>query len=158
VTQGKAFDIPKALVWESYKAVRANRGAPGCDGQTLMQFDANRDRNLYKIWNRLSSGSYFPPPVLAKSIAKSDGGQRVLGIPTVSDRIAQGAIKLYMEQRLDPIFHEDSYGYRPGRSAHQALARCAERCRTRNWVLEVDIKSFFDTVRHDLVLKALEHH
>lgn len=156
--QGKAFDIPKALVWRSYKSVRANRGAPGCDGQTLTQFDADRDRNLYKIWNRLSSGSYLPPPVLAKAIAKSDGGQRILGIPTVSDRIAQGAIKLYMEERLDPIFHEDSYGYRPGRSAHQALARCAERCRTRNWVLEVDIKSFFDTVRHDLVIKALDHH
>lgn len=156
--QGKAFDIPKALVWRSYKSVRANRGAPGCDGQTLTQFDADRNRNLYKIWNRLSSGSYFPPPVLARSIAKADGGERVLGIPTVTDRIAQGAIKLYMEARLDPIFHEDSYGYRPGRSAHQALARCAERCRTRNWVLEVDIKSFFDTVRHDLIIKALEHH
>lgn len=109
--QGKAFDIPKALVWKSYHAVRRNRGAAGVDGQTLTQFDENRDGNLYKIWNRLCSGSYFPPPVLAKSIAKSDGGERILGIPTVADRIAQGAVKLYMEERLDPIFHDDSFGY-----------------------------------------------
>ena len=95
--QGKAFDIPKSLVWKSYHSVRRNRGAAGVDGQTLTQFDENRDANLYKIWNRLSSGSYFPPPVLAKTIAKSDGGERTLGIPTVADRIAQGAVKLYME-------------------------------------------------------------
>lgn len=156
--QGKAFDIPKSLVWESYHSVRRNRGAPGVDGQTLTQFDANRDKNLYKIWNRLSSGSYFPPAVLAKTIAKSDGGERTLGIPTVADRIAQGAVKLYMERILEPIFHPDSYGYRPGKSAHQALAQCAERCYRTSWVLEVDIKSFFDTVRHDLVIKALEYH
>jgi len=158
VIQGKAFDIPKSLVWKSYHSVRRNRGAAGVDGQTLTQFDENRDANLYKIWNRLSSGSYFPPPVLAKTIAKSDGGERTLGIPTVADRIAQGAVKLYMEEILEPVFHVDSYGYRPGKSAHQALARCAERCYRTSWVLEVDIKSFFDTVRHDLVIKALMHH
>ena len=156
--QGKAFDIPKSLVWKSYHSVRRNRGAPGVDGQTLTQFDVDRDRNLYKIWNRMVSGSYFPPPVLAKSIAKSDGGERVLGIPTVADRIAQGAVKLYMEEILDPIFHVDSYGYRPGKSAHQALEKCSQNCFTRNWVLEVDIKSFFDTVRHDLVIQTLNHH
>ena len=156
--QGKAFDIPKTLVWQSYQMVRRNRGAPGVDGQTLTQFDENRDHNLYKIWNRLCSGSYFPPPVLSKSLVKSDGGERILGIPTVADRIAQGAVKLYMEAILDPLFHEDSYGYRRGRSAHQALERCAQRCTTYSWVLEIDIKSFFDTVRHDLIIKALAHH
>lgn len=158
LSQGKSFEIPKALVWKSYQEVRRNKGAAGCDGQTLSQFDENRERNLYKIWNRLSSGAYFPPPVREKRIPKEDGFERTLGIPTVSDRIAQGAVKLYMEERLDPMFHPDSYGYRPGKSAHQALRQCAERCWARSWVLEVDISAFFDNVRHDLVTKALEHH
>lgn len=157
MSQGKAFEIPKALVWESYLEVRRNKGAAGCDGQTIAQFDQNRDGNLYKIWNRLCSGSYFPPPVREKRIPKADGGERILGIPTVSDRIAQGAIKLFVEKRLDPIFHADSYGYRPGRSAHQALEKCYERCRNHNWVLEIDIRAFFDNVRHDLVIAALTH-
>jgi RNA-directed DNA polymerase len=157
MTQGKAFEIPKSLVWRAYREVKRNRGAAGIDGQTITGFDVNRDKNLYKIWNRLSSGSYFPPPVRAKRIPKGDGKERILGIPTVSDRIAQGAIKLYAEARLDPIFHEDSYGYRPGKSAHQALDTCTERCRTSSWVLEVDIKAFFDHVSHELILKALEH-
>lgn len=156
--QDKAFEIPKALVWKSYLDVRKNRGAAGCDGQTIRQFDENRDKNLYKIWNRLSSGSYFPPPVREKKIPKGDGKERILGIPTVSDRIAQGAVKLFMEERLDPMFHPDSYGYRPGKSAHQALKQCARRCWQYNWVLEIDIRAFFDNVRHDLVIKALEHH
>ncbi len=156
--QRKAFEIPKALVWQSYKEVRRNRGAAGCDGQTIAEFDQNRDKNLYKLWNRLCSGSYFPPAVREKRIPKADGGERVLGIPTVSDRIAQGAVKLFVEEHLEPIFHSDSYGYRPGKSAHQAIQRCAERCWERNWVLEVDIKAFFDNVGHDLVLKALKHH
>ena len=156
--QGKAFEIPKALVWEAYQSVHRNKGGPGCDGQTIAEFDNNRDRNLYKIWNRLSSGSYFPPPVREKRIPKEDGSERILGIPTVSDRIAQGAIKIFVEKQLDPIFHADSYGYRPGKSAHQAIKRCSERCRNHNWVLEVDISAFFDNVRHDLVIKALKHH
>lgn len=158
MTQGKSFEIPKALVWRSYQEVKRNRGAPGVDGQTLMGFDKNRDRNLYKIWNRLSSGSYFPPPVREKRIPKDNGKERILGIPTVADRIAQGAVKLFMEECLDPLFHSDSYGYRPNRSAHQALQQCMERCWRYSWVLEVDISAFFDTVRHDLVIKALEHH
>ena len=158
MSQGKTFEIPKELVWRSYQEVRRNKGAPGCDGQTISQFDENRDRNLYKIWNRLSSGSYFPPPVREKRIPKEDGSERILGIPTVSDRIAQGAVKIYIEDRLDSVFHPDSYGYRPGKSAYQALKRCVERCWSHNWVLEVDISKFFDNVRHDLVLKALEHH
>ncbi|MDQ8200739.1 group II intron reverse transcriptase/maturase [Pelagicoccus enzymogenes] len=156
--QGKVFEIPKQLVWQSYKQVRANKGSAGCDGQTLEEFDRNRDDNLYKIWNRMSSGSYFPPPVLEKRIPKGDGKERVLGIPTVADRIAQGAVKIYAERLLEPEFDEDSYGYRPNKSAHDALERCKRRCWRHSWVLEVDIKSFFDCVRHDLVLKALEHH
>jgi len=158
LTQRKPFEIPKALVWASYHDVRKNRGAPGCDGQTLTEFDQQRDRNLYKIWNRLCSGTYFPPPVREKRIPKDNGKERVLGIPTVSDRIAQGAVKRFVEAKLDPIFHDDSYGYRPGRSAHDALRQCATRCWHYSWVLEVDIRAFFDHLRHDLVIKALEHH
>lgn len=158
LTQRKPFEIPKALVWAAYHDVRKNRGAPGCDGQTLTEFDQQRDRNLYKIWNRLCSGTYFPPPVREKRIPKDNGKERVLGIPTVSDRIAQGAVKRFVEAKLDPIFHDDSYGYRPGRSAHDALRQCATRCWQYSWVLEVDIRAFFDHVRHDLVIKALEHH
>lgn len=158
MAQRKPFEIPKSLVWAAYKDVRKNRGAPGCDGQSIADFDRQRDRNLYKIWNRLCSGSYFPPPVREKRIPKDNGKDRVLGIPTVSDRIAQGAVKRFAEARLDPIFHDDSYGYRPGRSAHDALRQCAQRCWRYSWVLEVDISAFFDNVRHDLVIKALEHH
>jgi group II intron reverse transcriptase/maturase len=156
--QRKPFEIPKALVWQSYLAVKANGGAAGCDRQTISEFNENRNRNLYKIWNRLSSGAYFPPPVLEKRIPKGDGRERTLGIPTVSDRIAQGAVKLYMEAILDPIFHDDSYGYRPNKSAHQALMTCVQRCWKYNWVLELDISTFFDCVQHDLIIKALEHH
>lgn len=153
----KAFEIPKELVWKSYQDVRKNKGAPGIDGQTIAEFDRRRDRQLYKIWNRLCSGTYFPPPVLAKEIDKADGGVRVLGIPTVADRIAQGAIKGYLENIVEPIFHDNSFGYRPNRSAHQALEKTAERCRGKFWLLEIDIKKFFDNVNHDLVHKALVH-
>jgi group II intron reverse transcriptase/maturase len=155
--QRKVFEIPKQLIWESYQQVRQNKGAPGIDEQTIKQFDKNRDKNLYKIWNRLSSGTYFPPPVLEKRIPKADGKERILGIPTVSDRIAQGAIKIFIERKVDPIFHSDSYGYRPNKSAHQALETCKQRCWNHSWVLEIDIKAFFDNVRHDLIIKALEH-
>lgn len=156
--RGKAFEIPKELVWESYMQVKANRGSAGCDGQTMKQFDEDRDRNLYKIWNRLSSGSYFPPPVLRQEIPKLDGTVRVLGIPTVSDRIAQGAVKLFLERKLEAVFHPDSYGYRPRRSAHDALEVTRQRCWRHPWVVEVDIKGFFDNVRHDLILRALAVH
>lgn len=158
MSQGKVFEIPKMLVWKAYLEMRANKGAPGCDGQTIAEFDKNRDKNLYKIWNRLSSGSYLPPPVLEKLIPKENGTNRVLGIPTVSDRVAQGAVKIYIETKIDSIFHEDSYGYRPNKSAHQAIQKCAERCWQNSWVLEIDISAFFDNVRHDLVIKALEQH
>jgi RNA-directed DNA polymerase len=155
--QSKSFEIPKRLVWESYQAMRKNRGAPGYDGVTVTEFNKNRDGHLYKIWNRLSSGTYFPPPVLEKLIPKADGGVRRLGIPTVSDRVAQGAVKIYLEGILEPIFHEDSYGYRPGKSAHQAIERTWRRCQKSYWLLEIDIKKFFDNVDHDLILKALRH-
>ena len=156
--QEKSYDIPKRLVWQAYKAVRRSRGAAGHDGQTIAQFDENRGRELYKIWNRLSSGSYFPPPVLKQEIPKADGRTRVLGIPTVADRIAQGAVKLFLESILDPKFHPDSYGYRPGRSAHDALEITRQRVWRYDWVVEVDIKAFFDNVSHELILKALRFH
>lgn len=156
--QGKAFEIPKALIWKSYQQVKQNRGAPGCDGKTIKDFDGRRDKNLYKIWNRMCSGSYFPPPVLEKKIPKGDGRERVLGIPTVGDRVAQGAVKLLLEQTLDPLFHKDSYGYRPNKSAHQAIEVAKKRCWEYNWVVEIDIKGFFDNVEHEYVLAALKHH
>lgn len=156
--QEKAFDIPKMLVWQSYKAVRDSRGSAGYDGQTMAKFEEKRDRNLYKIWNRLSSGSYFPPPVLKQEILKVDGRIRTLGIPTVADRIAQGAVKIYLEQILDSQFHPDSYGYRPGRSAHDALEVTRKRCWQYDWVVEIDIEAFFDNVDHELIMKALRYH
>ena len=158
MADGKSFEIPKALVWRSYKTVSANKGAAGYDGQTIKEFNEKRDKNLYKIWNRLSSGSYQAPPVLEKRIPKAGGKERILGIPTVSDRVAQGAVKIFVEERLDSLFHEDSYGYRPNKSAHQALETCSKRCWRNSWVLKIDIKSFFDMVDHDLIIKALEHH
>lgn len=156
--QGKPYEIPKSLVWQAYLTVRRNRGAPGYDGQSIKQFDENRNQNLFKIWNRLSSGSYFPPPVLKQEIPKADGRKRILGIPTIADRIAQGAVKLYLERILEPKFHSDSYGYRPGRSAHNALEVTKRRSWEYDWVVEVDIKAFFDSVSHELILKALKFH
>ena len=158
MNQEKAYDIPKKLVWQAYRSVRANKGAAGCDGQTLQQFDENRNNNLYKIWNRLSSGSYMPPPVLKQEIPKANGGTRTLGIPTITDRIAQGAIKFFLEEKLEPLFHPDSYGYRPNRSAHDALQQTQKRCWEYHWAVEIDIKAFFDNVDHALVMKALAFH
>jgi len=156
--QEKAYNIPKILVWQSYLSVRKNKGAAGVDQQTLQQFDEHRNKNLYKIWNRLSSGSYFPPPVLKQDIPKTNGGTRTLGIPTISDRIAQGAIKIFLEEKLEPLFHTDSYGYRPNRSAHDALQQTQKRCWAYSWAVELDIKAFFDHVDHALILKALKFH
>jgi RNA-directed DNA polymerase len=135
--RAKPFCIPKREVWEAYKQVKANQGAAGVDGETIEDFE--RDRN------RMSSGSYFPPPVRRVDIPKGDtGGTRPLGVPTVSDRIAQMVVKRYLEPILEPKFHRDSYGYRPGKSAHDALAMARQRCWSRDWVLDLDIKSFFD--------------
>jgi RNA-directed DNA polymerase len=158
VRPAKPFVIPKRLVWEAYQRVKANKGAAGIDGQSIEEFDRDRSRNLYRIWNRLSSGSYFPPAVKAVPIAKKSGGERILGVPTVSDRIAQKVVTLVLEPILEPVFHDDSYGYRPGKSAHDALAATRKRCWERDWVLEYDIRGLFDNIDHSLLLKALRHH
>ena len=150
----KPFIIPKRLVLEAYKRVKANRGAAGIDGESLEVFDANWAKNLYRIWNRMSSGSYFPPAVKAVPIAKKSGGERVLGIPTVSDRVAQTVVTLVLEPVLESVFHEDSYGYRPGKSAHDALSVTRKRCWDRDWVLEYDIRGLFDHIDHELLLKS----
>lgn len=152
----KSFDIPKRLVWEAYRRVKVNRGAPGVDEQSIGEFEEDLGNNLYRIWNRMSSGSYFPPPVRAVEIPKAGGGTRVLGVPTVADRVAQTVVALMLEPRTEAIFHRDSYGYRPRRSAHEALARCWERCRRTDWVIDLDIRKFFDSVDHDLMIKAVE--
>jgi RNA-directed DNA polymerase len=152
----KSFDIPKQMVWEAYRKVKANKGSAGVDRQSLEAFEADLKNNLYKIWNRMSSGTYFPPPVRAVEIPKADGGVRVLGVPTVADRIAQTVVALQLEPRTEAIFHRDSYGYRPRRSAHHALARCRARCWSYDWVIDLDIQKFFDSVDHDLMVKAVE--
>ena len=154
----KPLPIGKRQVWEAYKRVKANRGAAGVDGQTLTKFEGNVANNLYKLWNRLSSGSYMPPAVRRVEIPKSDGGVRPLGVPTVADRIAQMVVKQVLEPVLEPVFHEDSYGYRPGKSAHHAIAQARKRCWKYAWVVELDIKGFFDNIDHALLLKAVRHH
>ena len=154
----KSFEIPKRLVWQAYRQVKSNRGAAGVDGESLEEFEQNLKGNLYKIWNRMSSGAYFPPAVKGVSIPKKSGGTRLLGVPTVSDRIAQTVVKLHLEPMLDPIFHEDSYGYRPGKSAHDAIEVTRRRCWRYDWVVEFDIKGFFDHLDHGLLLRALRKH
>ena len=157
-TTDKPFMIDKRLVYEAYKAVKSNGGAAGVDGQSIEAFEADLKGNLYKIWNRMSSGSYFPPPVRAVPIPKKTGGQRILGVPTVSDRIAQMVVKQLIEPELDQIFLADSYGYRPGKSALDAVGVTRQRCWKYDWVLEFDIKGLFDNLPHDLLLKAVRKH
>jgi group II intron reverse transcriptase/maturase len=154
----KAFDIPKQLIWEAYQKVRSNKGAAGVDGQSLDDFEQDEKNNLYKIWNRMSSGSYFPPPVRAVDIPKTGGGVRTLGVPTVADRIAQTAVAMVLEPGMEQVFHPDSYGYRPKRSALDAVDACRQRCWRYDWVLDLDIQAFFDTVPHEPILKAVAHH
>lgn len=152
----KSFAISKQLVWEAYKQVKANKGAAGVDGCSIEDFETDLRGNLYKIWNRMSSGSYFPPPVLGVEIAKSHGrGTRMLGIPTVADRVAQTVAALAVRARTESIFHDDSYGYRPGRSALDAVAICQKRCRTKAWVIDVDVAAFFNSVPWDLMVQAV---
>jgi len=157
-TTDKPFTIEKRRVYEAYKAVESNKGAAGVDGQTIEQFEADLKGNLYKIWNRMSSGTYFPPPVLAVSIPKKSGGERILGVPTVSDRIAQMVVKQLIEPDLDPIFLPDSYGYRPRKSALDAVGVTRERCWKYDWVLEFDIRGLFDNISHELLLRAVRKH
>ena len=154
--EGKSFQIPKQLVWEAYKRVKAKKGAAGVDHVSMGEFEKDLRGNLYKIWNRMSSGTYFPPPVKAVEIPKSHGGTRILGVPTVGDRIAQTVVALQLEARTESIFHSDSYGYRPGKSAHDALAKCRQRCWEGNWLVDLDIEKFFDSLDHDLVVRTVE--
>lgn len=157
--KAKPFCISKRWVWEAYKRVKANDGAAGVDGQTIEMFEAGVGNNLFKIWNRMSSGSYFPPPVKRVEIPKDNGeGVRPLGIPTVADRVAQTVVKDYLEPILDACFHVDCYGYRPQKSAREALAIARARCWRYAWVLKLDIRSFFDNLDHELLLRALHHH
>lgn len=155
--QDKPFDIPKRLVWEAYERVRANRGAAGVDSKSLEDFESDLKNNLYTIWNRMSSGSYFPPPVMAVEIPKSGGGGgvRVLGVPTVADKVAQTVAAMTLEVRTEAIFHDDSYGYRPRRSALEAVATCRTRCWKKDWVIDLDMEKFFDSVPWDLMVKAV---
>ena len=155
--QGKAFDISKQSVWEAYKKVAANQGAPGVDEVTIKAFEEDLRGNLYKIWNRMSSGSYFPPPVRAVEIPKPhDRGVRLLGVPTIADRVAQTVVAAHLEVRAEHRFHPDSYGYRPGRSALDAVEACRGRCWRYDWAIDLDVQKFFDTVPWDLVVKAVE--
>ena len=153
--QAKPFRISKWAVWEAYKRVKANQGAAGVDSESIEEFEKDLKNNLYKIWNRMSSGTYFPPPVRSVGILKKDGGERRLGIPTVADRVAQTVVKLYLEPMVEPHFHPDSYGYRPGKSAYDAVARARERCWRYDWVIDLDIRGFFDNLDHALVLRAV---
>lgn len=158
MSEAKPYKIPKQLVWEAYQRVRANRGAGGVDGESLLAFEKDLKGNLYKIWNRMSSGSYMPPPVKLVEIEKKTGGVRGLGVPTVGDRVAQTVAKMVLEPEVEPVFHPDSYGYRPGRSALDAVGKARERCWRYDWVIDLDIKSFFDSISHDLIERAVAHH
>ena len=156
--KAKPWSIPKRSVWDAYKRVKANRGAAGVDDQSIEEFEADLKNNLYKLWNRMSSGSYFPPPIKRVQIDKPDGGKRPLGIPTVSDRIAQAVVKRYLEPELERHFHPDSYGYRPKKSALDAVGMARQRCWRYDWVLHLDIRAYFDSIRHELLLKAVRKH
>jgi RNA-directed DNA polymerase len=156
-SQGKSFDIPKGLVWDAWLKVKENGGAAGADGVTIGQYEENLKGNLYKLWNRMSSGSYFPGPVRAVEIPKK-GGTRVLGIPNVDDRIAQTVAAMVLEPEVEKVFHDDSYGYRPGRSPVDAVRMCRERCWRRDWTVDWDVRAFFDSVPWDLMLKAVARH
>lgn len=154
----KSYEIPKRLVWDAFQRVKANGGAAGVDKESIEDFERNLRGNLYKIWNRMSSGSYFPPPVKSVMIPKKDGGQRRLGIPTVADRVAQTVAKMVLEPMLEPVFDRDSFGYRPGRSALDAVALVRRRSWKYDWVVEFDIKGLFDNIDHSLLLRALKRH
>lgn len=156
--EAKPFQISKKQVWDAFKRVKANHGAAGVDGQSITDFEEDLKNNLYKLWNRLSSGSYFPPPVRRVEIPKGDGRMRPLGIPTVADRVAQMVVKESLEPLLEPHFHEDSYGYRPGKSALDAVGVARQRCWRFAWVADLDIKGFFDNIDHGLMMQALRKH
>ena len=156
--QAKPFDIPKKILWEAYKHVKQNKGTYGVDEVSIQEFEINLKDNLYKLWNRMSSGSYFPPPVRRVEIPKKDGSKRPLGIPTVCDRVAQSTVKIMLEPKVEPVFHPDSYGYRPGKSAIQAIGQTRQRCWRYDWVLDLDIKGFFDNLDHELLMERAKDH
>jgi len=158
VSEAKPFSISKWEVWEAYKRVKANKGAAGVDEQTMAEFERDLKGNLYKIWNRMSSGSYFPSPVRTVKIPKANGGERKLGVPTVSDRIAQTVVKSRLEPVVDPLFHADSFGYRPRKSALDAVGRARQRCWRHDWVIDLDIRGFFDNIPSDLLMRAVKKH
>ena len=154
----KQYKIDKRIVYLAYRKVKANKGSPGIDGIGFEEYERNLKNNLYKLWNRMNSGSYFPKPVMAVEIPKKNGGVRVLGIPTTEDRIAQMTATLYIEPILDPLFHVDSYGYRPNKSALDAVGRARERCWKYDYVIDLDIKGLFDNIDHELLMKAVRKH
>lgn len=154
----KPFEIPKQLVWKAFQRVKANGGSPGVDEEKIEEFEARLGNNLYKLWNRMTSGSYFPPPVKAVPIPKKSGGTRMLGVPTVADRVAQTAVKMVLEPLLEPVFDRDSFGYRPGRSALDAVELVRRRSWKYDWVVEFDIKALFDTIDHELLMRAVRKH
>lgn len=158
MSEAKPYSIPKKAVWEAYKRVKANQGAAGVDTETITEFERKLKDNLYKLWNRMSSGSYFPQPVRAVAIPKKNGGQRILGVPAVSDRVAQTVVKMYLEPLVERVFHPDSYGCRPGRSAVQALAVTRQRCWRYDWVIDLDIKGMSDNLSRELMMRAVRWH
>jgi len=154
----KSVPISRPMIWEAYKKVRSNQGSAGVDQISMEEFDAERSKHLYKLWNRMASGSYFPPPVKEVEIPKKDGKIRKLGIPTIGDRVAQMVVKEYLEPRFEKIFSPHSYGYRPNKNAHQALESVRSNCKKTDWVIDLDIKGFFDNIDHDKLMLALEKH
>jgi RNA-directed DNA polymerase len=158
MNKAKPFDISKQVVVEAWKRVKSNKGSAGIDGQTVEDFEENLKDNLYKIWNRMSSGSYFPPAVKTVEIPKQGGGQRALGIPTVSDRIAQMVVKIHFEPEVEPIFHKDSYGYRPNKSAIEAVGVARQRCWRYDWLVDMDVRKCFNSISHELLMRAVRKH
>ena len=156
--ESKPFLISKHSVLEAWKRVKANQGAAGIDEESIQDFERKLKDNLYRIWNRMSSGSYLPPPVKTVAIPKTGGGERKLGIPTVADRVAQMVVKMHLEPKVEPLFHLDSYGYRPFKSAHDAVGQARKRCWKYDWVLDLDIKGFFDNIPHELLMRAVRKH
>ncbi|GGX35840.1 group II intron reverse transcriptase/maturase [Aquimarina muelleri] len=154
----KSIPISRQIIWQAYQQVRSNKGSAGVDAIDMEEFDANRNNHLYKLWNRMASGSYFPPPVKEVEISKKDGSIRKLGIPTISDRVGQMAVKMFIEPRLEAVFSPNSYGYRPKRNAHQALSKVRENCWKQDWVIDLDIKGFFDTIDHNKLMLAVKKH
>ncbi|MER9971551.1 reverse transcriptase domain-containing protein [Mesorhizobium sp. M0060] len=158
MTEAKPYQISKHLVLEAWKQVKANHGAAGVDGVSIEMFEKDLKRNLYKVWNRMSSGAYFPSPVRLVEIPNANGGIRPLGISTIADRVAQTVVKMVLEPEVEPIFHSDSYGYRPDRSALDAVGKARQRCWKFDWVIDLDIKSFFDSIPWNLIEKVVAHH